>query len=86
MPPSSAQRHEYWAPPAASLATSLLTRRWRNGSASGPEVLIWPMWETSNMPARSRTARCSAPTPSYWTGISHPANGTSRAPAATCSS
>ena len=30
-----------------------------------------------------RTARCSCRIPAYWTGISHPANGTSFAPAAT---
>ena len=41
------------------------------------------MCETSNTPARSRTAWCSARMPSYCTGISQPANGTSRAPAAT---
>ena len=42
------------------------------------------MWLTSKIPARSRTAVCSCRIPSYWTGISQPANGTSRAPAATC--
>src|SRR4051812_18146688 len=41
------------------------------------------MCETSKTPADSRTARCSALTDSYWTGISQPAKGTSRAPAAT---
>ena len=41
------------------------------------------MCETSNAPASSRTARCSWITPSYWTGISQPANGTIRAPRAT---
>ena len=41
------------------------------------------MWETSNAPASERTARCSGITPSYCTGISQPANGTRRAPAAT---
>src|SRR4051794_26119020 len=41
------------------------------------------MCETSNTPLAPRTARCSALTDSYWTGISQPANGTSRAPAAT---
>ena len=34
-------------------------------------------------PRGSRTARCSSRMPAYWTGISQPANGTSRAPAAT---
>ena len=41
------------------------------------------MCETSKTPALSRTATCSSRMPAYWTGISQPANGTSRAPAAT---
>ena len=41
------------------------------------------MCETSKTPQSVRTARCSAMTPSYWTGISQPAKGTMRAPAAT---
>src|SRR5687767_309811 len=44
------------------------------------------MCETSKTPQPERTATCSGPTPSYWTGISHPANGTSRAPAASWAS
>src|SRR3954454_4047690 len=40
------------------------------------------MWETSKRPARVRTATCSGLIPSYCTGISQPAKGTSRAPAA----
>src|SRR3954454_20702362 len=40
------------------------------------------MCETSNTPAPVRTATCSWRMPSYCTGISHPANGTRRAPAA----
>src|SRR5918995_3327420 len=42
------------------------------------------MWETSKTPQSLRTARCSGMTPSYWTGISQPAKGTRRAPAAAC--
>src|SRR5215204_4358379 len=41
------------------------------------------MCETSKTPASARTARCSGMTPSYCTGISQPAKGTRRAPAAT---
>src|SRR5205823_182221 len=44
------------------------------------------MWETSKAPQSLRTARCSGMTPSYCTGISQPANGTIRAPSATCCS
>ena len=44
------------------------------------------MCETSNRPAAVRTATCSCRTPSYCTGMSHPANGTMRAPARTWAS
>src|SRR4051812_28219656 len=44
------------------------------------------MCETSKTPESVRTAMCSGITPSYWTGISQPANGTIRAPRATCRS
>ena len=47
----------------------------------GPRVSISPMCETSNIPAPVRTATCSGRIPSYCTGISQPANGTSLAPA-----
>src|SRR5438105_15066285 len=40
------------------------------------------MCETSKTPESVRTAMCSGITPSYCTGISHPANGTIRAPSA----
>ena len=49
-------------------------------AAFGPSTWNWPMWETSKTPRSRRTARCSGITPSYWTGISQPANGTMRAP------
>ena len=81
-PPSSRQSTEYWAPPIAIFETSFESTRWRKRSASGPLVSISPMCETSNAPAPVRTATCSCLMPSYWTGISQPANGTSRAPAA----
>ena len=48
-----------------------------------PATSISPMWLTSNSPAARRTARCSSVMPAYWTGISHPANGTIFAPKAT---
>src|SRR4051794_12912780 len=83
MPPSSRQMTAYWAPPSGIRRTSLVSRCCRNSAACGPEVSISPMWETSKTPARSRTAVCSSRIPAYCTGISQPANGTSRAPAAT---
>src|SRR5438067_2342946 len=55
-------------------------------SAPGPLTCSSPMCETSNRPACCRTARTSSMTPAYCTGISHPANGTSRAPSALCRS
>ena len=48
-----------------------------------PVVSISPMWLTSKIPALAAHRRCSSLMPAYCTGISHPANGTSRAPAAT---
>src|SRR5690242_1791994 len=44
------------------------------------------MCETSNRPAAVRTAWCSSTMPVYCTGMSHPVNGTIRAPAFTCRS
>ena len=38
------------------------------------------MWDTSKSPAAVRTAMCSAMTPEYSTGISHPPKGTIFAP------
>src|SRR4051812_7167305 len=85
MPPSSRHRTLYCAPPSGILRTSLDSRCWRNATACGPQVSISPMWLTSKTPACVRTASCSARMPpAYWTGISQPANGTSRAPAAAC--
>ena len=81
-PPSGLVRTLYCAPSSAILLTSLERMRCRNASASGPRVSISPMWLTSNTPTFVRTATCSSRMPAYCTGISHPANGTSLAPAA----
>ena len=54
-----------------------------NDAAPDPWMLSRPMCETSKMPTPPRTAFTSAMTPSYCTGISHPAKGTMRAPSAT---
>src|SRR4051794_31881370 len=82
MPPSSVQASAYWAPPSGIRRTSLVRTCWRNSAACGPQLSISPMCETSNTPARSRTAMCSSRMPPYWTGMSQPANGTSFAPSA----
>ena len=75
-----AAQDEYCAPPSAIFGDVVgeqpLQERLR---ACGPAVSISPMWETSKMPAAVRTATCSSRMPAYWTGISQPANGTSRA-------
>ena len=63
-PPSSLQRHEYWAPPISILATSLESTSCRKASAPGPSTSTSPMWETSNIPACVRTAECSSRIPS----------------------
>src|SRR3954468_268232 len=70
----------------AIFETSLERRRWSSSAACGPSVSISPIWETSKTPDDLRTRRCSALIPSYSTGISQPANGTSLAPASTCAS
>ena len=81
-PPSSRHSTEYWAPRSAIFVTSFERTRWRNASAPGPLVSTSPMCDTSNTPAFVRTATCSWRMPSYCTGISQPAKGTSLAPAA----
>ena len=80
IPPRSFVRSVYCASPGSSFATSFESIAWSSSSARGPSTSSSPMCETSKTPASVRTARCSAITPSYWTGISQPANGTSRAP------
>ena len=76
-PPPSRQSTLYCAPPTGIAATSLESSRCSSSSASGPTVSISPMCDTSKIPQPSRTARCSARTPAYCTGISQPANSTS---------
>src|SRR5829696_7137609 len=82
-PPRSLHSSEYWAPRPAIRDTSLESSRCSSASAPCPDVSTSPMWLTSTLPARSRTAMCSSRMPAYCTGISQPANGTSFAPAAT---
>src|SRR5438270_726823 len=86
IPPRSFVSSVYWASPGRILSRSFESRLWRSACACGPSTSISPMWETSKTPASVRTARCSWMTPSYWTGISQPANGTIRAPSSTCRS
>ena len=73
-PAASAGRNTAPGRPAASTA-SLHEIRWTAASASLPAISISPMWLTSNRPARSRTAMCSAVMPEYSTGMSQPPNG-----------
>ena len=75
-------RPEYCACPTASFEASLQEMRCTASSAFFPAISISPMWLTSNIPARSRTARCSTPMPEYSTGMSQPPNGTILAPKA----
>jgi hypothetical protein len=86
MPASSRHITLYCAPPSGMRLTSLDSIRWRNRSASGPRVSTSPMCETSKTPTLFLTAMCSSLMPLYWTGISNPANGIIRAPAARCRS
>src|SRR5438034_4395324 len=84
MPPSSFVSSVYCACPGSSRSRSFESAPCRSSRARGPSTSSSPMCETSKTPASARTARCSGMTPSYCTGISQPANGTMRAPAATC--
>ena len=84
MPPSGWQRSEYCTCPTSSALASLVVRRCSAASAPVPSTSNSPMWLTSKSPTATRTARCSSMMPVYCTGISHPPNGTMRAPAFTC--
>ena len=86
IPPRSFSTVLYWARPTGTLARSLVTVRWRTSNAPPPSTMTLPRCIRSNRPTASRTARCSASVPSYWMGMSHPANGPSLAPRARCSS
>src|SRR5919198_1374071 len=83
MPPRSFVRSVYCASPTSIRSRSFERRCWRSSPARGPSTSSSPMWDTSKTPQSVRTARCSAITPSYCTGISQPANGTRRAPSST---
>ena len=62
---------EYCACPERKAPTSLHVTRCTKALRSGPVTSNSPMWETSNSPTASRTARCSAAMPrGYVTGIS----------------
>ena len=83
MPPRSFVSSVYCACPGPIFARSFESSDCSSSVVRGPSISISPMCETSKTPASVRTARCSGITPSYWTGISQPANGTMRAPRAT---
>src|SRR6266446_3587826 len=83
IPPPSVVTSVYWASPASRWSTSFDSVACSRSRAVGPSISISPMCETSKTPVSVRTAMCSGITPSYCTGISHPANGTIRAPSAT---
>src|SRR5579864_2452407 len=66
---------------------SFMVMCWVASRASGPVMRISPMWLTSKMPTRVRTARCSAmrpPVAGYSTGMSQPLNSTILAPMPRC--
>ena len=73
---------EYRAWPSAMPEKSLVIRLFTLARASAPRSTSSPMWLTSNSPQAERTALCSAITPLYCTGSSHPAKGTIFPPAA----
>src|ERR671918_1079197 len=86
IPPSSVRTIPYWAPPTETSARLPVMKRCRTSSASGPATSILPRCVRSNIPAASRTARCSVSTPAYSIGMAQPANSPSFAPSASCSS
>src|SRR5438093_6288752 len=86
IPPRSFSTVLYCARPRATLATSLVTVRWRVSSAPGPDTITFPRCMRSNRPTRSRTAWCSARVPRYSMGMAQPANAPILAPRARCSS
>ena len=86
IPPESLVRSVYCAWPSSSRSRSFESSDCRRPWARGPSTSSSPMCETSKTPQSVRTALCSGMTPSYCTGISQPANGTMRAPRATCRS
>ena len=69
-PPAWLGSSEYWPRPSPSFDTSLVVIHSRNSSVRAPRNHRRAMWLTSNIPAPSRTARASAITPVYCTGIS----------------
>ena len=79
--PAGVVKAVYWTCPGASRAASLGVKCWMKARASRPWIMISPIWLTSKSPARVRTARCSAMTPLYSTGISQPKNSMILAPA-----
>src|SRR5699024_8175910 len=79
-PPYSVSSSEYFARPT-DIAESFPARAWSRASpACGPRTWISPMWLRSKMPALSRTARCSARSESYRTGMRQPAKSVNVAP------
>ena len=81
---SSSSRCVYCALPGAMRSRSLVNAHCNVANAPAPCTCTEPRCDTSNTTACSRHARCSSSTPVYWMGISHPPNGTMRAPRARC--
>src|SRR5699024_8487412 len=54
-------------------------------AASVPVTRTSPIWERSKMPAASRTARCSASSEPYFSGMSQPPKSVNEAPSSACS-
>ena len=84
IPPRPLGIQVYCILPSKSLDASLVVSFCINGRAPEPLILNSPMCEQSNPPTAERTVSCSALTPWYCTGISHPAKGTILAPSERC--
>ena len=86
MPPSSSHMQRVLrVADLVDRSMSFVSSRCSASAAPGPKTRNSAMWQTSNTPAHDAPL-VLLDDAAYWTGISHPANGTMRAPRATCSS
>jgi hypothetical protein len=76
----------YFARPTVTIEYFASRAKSRNAAASAPVTRTSPMWERSKMPADSRTARCSASSDPYLSGMSQPPKSVKEAPSCACRS
>src|SRR5271166_2946439 len=84
-PPFSFSKRVYWPPPGSRRSRLFVSMQFSHSFPFGPITRISPMCEMSNIPTRSRTARCSSSMLEYMTGMFQPPNPTIRALSLRCS-